>query len=167
MTDEKKNKMGRPTKYTEIDLKQVSKLARKGWTDMQMADFFEINVATWYRWKGKHEEFCEALKEWKAHANENVERSLYERALGYSHSEDKIFKSAGEKPTIVTTVKQYPPDPMAAKLWLTNREPDKWRDKVDVNATMGVKLPELLAGLGPEVATALKEVLKKKLSEKG
>lgn len=166
MTDETKNKGGRPTKYNDIDLEQVRKLARKGWTDLQMSDFFEVNVATWYRWKGKHDEFCDALKEWKDQADENIERSLYERALGYSHNEDKIFKSAGEKPTIVPTVKHYPPDPMAAKVWLTNRNPDKWRDKVDVNATMGVKLQDVFTGLGADVSEALKEVLKSKLSEK-
>ncbi len=28
------------------------------------------------------------------------------------------------------TVKHYPPDTQAASLWLRNRQPDKWRDKL-------------------------------------
>ena len=78
---------GRPTKYEDLDLTKVKKVASKGWTDMEMADFFDVDRSTWYRWKGKHEEFCDSLKEWKAEADARVERSLYERACGYSHPE--------------------------------------------------------------------------------
>ena len=126
-------KKGRPSKYDEIDLEKVRKLAEMGWSDLQMSDFFGIHVATWYRWKLEHEDFCDALKNWKEHADERVERTLYERALGYSHTEDKIFKDSEDNPLIVPTVKHYPPDPTSMIFWLKNRQPDKWRDKREVD----------------------------------
>jgi len=78
-----KNKGGRPSKYGGVDLEQVSKLAKAGWTDQEMADFFEVDISTWHRWKGKHSSFRESLRDWKKEADQRVERSLYESALGY------------------------------------------------------------------------------------
>lgn len=119
---------GRPSKKDSLDLEQVKHLAVMGWTDEQMAAFFKVDRATWYRWKASDQEFCDALKDWKKEADEKVERSLYERAMGYSHPEDKIFNDQG-KPLIVPTVKHYAPDTTAAIFWLKNRQPEQWRDK--------------------------------------
>lgn len=121
-------KKGRPSKFDAVDLDQVRKVAQKGWTDLEMADFFEVAESTWYKWKVDFPDFSEALKEWKVHSNENVERALYERAIGYTHSEEKIFNNNGE-PMVVKTTKHYPPDTGAATLWLKNRAPDEWKDK--------------------------------------
>jgi hypothetical protein len=127
---------GRPSKRDGIDLEQVEKLARKGWTDLEMAEFFGMDVRTWYRWKGSDPEFCQALKEWKDEADSRVERSLYERANGYSHPAVKIFLPGGaEKPVVVDYVEHYPPDTTAAIFWLKNRKPEEWRDKQDVEHT--------------------------------
>lgn len=127
---------GRPSKYDSIDLKQVEKLARMGWTDMQMAEFFEVDVRTWHRWKGEHEKFCHSLKDWKDEADKVVERSLYERAIGYSAPEDKIFNVDGEA-LIVPTIKNYPPDTTAAIFWLKNRQKEQWRDKQEIDHRSG------------------------------
>jgi hypothetical protein len=56
-----------------------------GTADMEIADFFAVNVATLYRWKNDHPEFCDALKEAKTEADARVEASLYHRAIGYSY----------------------------------------------------------------------------------
>lgn len=125
-------KIGRPSKFDGINLEQVKKLVLRGWTDLQMAEFFCVDESTWTRWKEKHENFRTALKDWKIEADANVERCLYERATGYSHPEDKIFKPAGEDPTIVPTIKHYPPDTVAGIFWLKNRQPDKWREKQEL-----------------------------------
>jgi len=125
---------GRPSKYDSVDLARVEKLAKAGWTDIQMAEFFEVDVATWNRWKGVHEEFRESLKVWKDEADQRVERSLYERACGYSLPEDKIFNDNGT-PLVVPTIKNHPPDTTACIFWLKNRKPEQWRDKVDHEMT--------------------------------
>ena len=128
-------KMGRPSKFDGINLDQVKKLVLRGWTDLQMAEFFFVDESTWTRWKEKHENFRTALKDWKIEADAIVERCLYERATGYSHPEDKIFKPAGEDPTIVPTTKHYPPDTVAGIFWLKNRQPDRWREKQGLEVT--------------------------------
>lgn len=127
MSEEEKT-LGRPSKFHQLDLKQVEMLAKKGWTDNEMSEFFQVDRATWYRWKNRHPEFCDALKHWKDSADEVVERSLFERATGYAHPEDKIFMHEGEE-RVVPTVKHYPPDSTAMIFWLKNRKPEEWRDR--------------------------------------
>ena len=123
---------GRPSRRAALDLAQVEKLARRGWTDEEMAEFFGVSDRTWYRWKADDEQFCQALKEWKDEADARVERALYERALGYSHPAVKIFMPAGaSKPVKVPYTERYAPDTTAGIFWLKNRKPEEWRDKVD------------------------------------
>ena len=135
MAEQKKGK-GRPSKYDSIELEKVKMLASRGWTDAEMSAFFQVNEDTWHEWKKKHPEFSESLKDWKKEADERVERSLYERATGYSHRETKMFQYEG---VIISedTIKQYPPDTTAAIFWLKNRKPDEWRDKPDNETPAG------------------------------
>lgn len=121
---------GRPSKFNKIDLEAVRKLAIRGWTDDEMADFFGVARSTWSEWKEKQGEFRDALKDWKEEADARVVRSLYERATGYSHPEDKIFLYEG-KPVTVETTKHYPPDTTAAIFWMKNRDRENWRDRHD------------------------------------
>lgn len=130
-----RTRRGRPSKFDGLDRTQAEKLARAGWTDAQMADFFGVTTQTWDNWKKKDPEFFGALKDWKAEADHRVERSLYERAIGYEHPEDKIFQHGGE-PVIVPTTKRYPPDTTAAIFWLKNRMRVEWRDRQEVEHTL-------------------------------
>lgn len=127
--------VGRPSKYREEYAIQAFKLCLLGARDKDLADFFEVDEATIYRWKDKYPDFCEALKRGKDEADSEVAQKLFHRALGYEHKEDKIFQFQGE-PIIVPTIKHYPPDTTAAIFWLKNRQPHLWRDKqeVEVNA---------------------------------
>ncbi|MEM8813928.1 MAG: hypothetical protein AAGF59_15050 [Pseudomonadota bacterium] len=109
---------------------QAAKLAALGATDQDMADFFMITPDVFSEWTARHRRFREAIEQNKNIADDQVERSLYERAIGYSHPEDKVFANGG-KPVVVPTVKYYPPDPTSILFWLKNRRPDRWRDKVD------------------------------------
>ena len=122
---------GRPSAYREEFAVQARKLCRLGATDRELADFFGVDVATVGRWKHSHADFCEALKEGKSAADAEVADRLYQRALGFSHPEDKILQHNGV-PVVVPTVKQYPPDTVACIFWLKNRRPDLWREKVGV-----------------------------------
>lgn len=124
-------KTGRPSKFNGIDLSRVEILAKRGWTDADMAVFFGVCPKTWANWKDEHPTFLQALKDWKIEADARVERSLYERATGYSHPEDKIFNNEG-KPLVVPTIRHYPPDTTACIFWLKNRQPERWRDRTEV-----------------------------------
>jgi len=130
----KTNKGGRPSKYPKypaLFLRRVRELAETGMTEVQIAKALEISPATLTGYK-KKKEFLAALKQGKRTSDGQVVRSLFERATGYTHPEEKIFCNNGE--IIKTeTMKHYPPDPTSMIFWLKNRDPENWRDKVDHN----------------------------------
>lgn len=121
---------GRPSDYKGDYAKQVTKLAELGATDQEVADFFEIDVRTVYRWKHDYPEFCQALKVGKEVADERVERSLYQKAIGYEQDEVKIFMPGGaSEPVYAPFRAKIAPDTTAAIFWLKNRRSQQWRDK--------------------------------------
>jgi hypothetical protein len=123
--------MARPSKYKPEFVAQAEKLCKLGATDMEIADFFEVNVATLNRWKAEHEEFCASIKSGKSEADERVERSLFARANGFEHDDTDIRVVDGA--VVQTPIrKHYPPDTTAAIFWLKNRRPGDWRDKQEV-----------------------------------
>jgi len=123
--------MARPSKYKQEFVKQAEKLCALGATDIELADFFEVDVRTLYRWKADSPEFCQALKVSKEIADDRVERSLFARANGYEHDEVDIRVVAGE--VVQTPIRKfYPPDTTACIFWLKNRRQAAWRDKQDV-----------------------------------
>ena len=125
---EEKSKGGRPSQFPKGQMSAIKKLVLMGATDDDIAEAFEVTKQTVNNWKKKHPQFFDSLKDWKLEADAKVEQSLYQRAIGYSHDEDKVFNNNGEA-LIVPTEKHYPPDPTSAIFWLKNRKPTQWRDK--------------------------------------
>lgn len=124
---------GRPTEYKEAYVNAAMKLAALGATDAEIADFFEIDVRTLYRWKNVHGDFCQALKVGKESADERVKRALYHRAIGYEQEAVKIFMPAGaDEPVYAPYVERIAPDTTAAIFWLKNRDPENWRDRIAI-----------------------------------
>ncbi len=123
---------GRPTDYRDAYAEGARKLALLGATDAEIADFFDVDVRTIYRWKNAHEAFCQALKAGKEQADERVERALYHKAVGYEQKAVKIFMPANAtEPVYAEYVEKLAPDTTAAIFWLKNRRSQEWRDKVD------------------------------------
>lgn len=120
--------MARPSKFKDEYAAQARKLCELGATDMELADFFDVDTATIYRWRNQHEAFCEAVTCGKEKADERVARSLYNRAVGYTFDSEKVFQFQGQIVRANTT-EHVPPDVGAAFNWLKNRRPDEWRDK--------------------------------------
>jgi hypothetical protein len=125
-------KRGRPSVFSVEKAERAYALAQQGATDPEIAEGLGIGTATYYRWKHEHPEFREATRLGKEAADDRVERSLYHRALGYSHEAVKIFMPAGAaEPVYAPYTEHFPPDTAAASLWLRNRRPDQWRDRID------------------------------------
>ena len=121
---------GRPTKYTPSLDDQAYNLALLGLTMVEMAQVWDVAESTVYLWQQEHESFSEAIKKGREIADAKVARSLYERACGYVHPEDKLFCHEGQ--IISETVnKHYPPDPTAIAIWLNNRQPKRWKRNPD------------------------------------
>lgn len=127
-------KRGRHSKYDPKFVKQAEQLCSLGATDAEMADFFEVSVVTLNAWKIEHPEFLKSIKDAKEVADNRVERSLYQRAVGYTFDAVKIQQFQGE--VIQTPYKEHvPPDTTAQIFWLKNRRKDQWRDKQDHEVT--------------------------------
>lgn len=142
---------GRPTGFKPEYAEQARKLCELGATDIELADFFSVDVRTIYNWKHAHEEFFQAVLVGKDALDDRVERSLYQRAVGYTFESEKVFNYQGE---IVRagTREHVPPDSGAALNWLKNRRPDKWRDKFEHEHSAAGDLAALIAGRRAKVA---------------
>lgn len=163
---------GRPSKFKPEMVKQAKKLSQLGATDRELADFFSVSVSTLNLWKIEHPEFAESLKLGKEAADARVERSLFQRAIGYSHDAVKIFadvKTGAEQ--VIPYTEHYAPDTTAAIFWLKNRRPDEWREKVQTELTGANGGPIETTVVEPEerarrIAFALQAGLKAKPAEK-
>ena len=125
-------KIGRPSAYRPEFAEQARKLCLVGYTDEQLADFFEVCVATIYNWRNEHPAFLEAIRAGKAVADAEVADSLYKRATGEHVQMEKLVKvqKDGQETYEAVRYKQWlPGDPTAAFRWLLNRQPQYWRDK--------------------------------------
>lgn len=123
---------GAPTKYRVAYKEQARKLCLMGYIDTELADFFNISVATLNNWKRERPGFLESLKAGKEIADANVTASLYERATGYSCIDTKFATYEGEITDTKEYKKNYPPCPISIKYWLNNRQPERFREKVEV-----------------------------------
>jgi len=147
--------MGRRSNYKEEYCGEVHNLfiaAQYGLTDKSIAAYFNTSEQTINKWKKDYPNFLESLKHTKNELDQNVENSLYQRAIGYSHPEVHISNYQG---TITKTdiTKQYAPDPTSMIFWLKNRQRDKWRDvqetivKQEVNETSDLEIARTVAFL--------------------
>lgn len=98
-------KRGRPSKYPKINLKQVESLAALGLIDEEIALVMDISRRTLNYYK-KKPEFLHAIKKGKLKADVQITKSLYEKA------------KTGDVTSMI--------------FWLKNRQPNKWRDKQDI-----------------------------------
>jgi hypothetical protein len=103
---------------------------QQGATIAELANAFGVCIATIWNWKVTYPEFNESCRLGLEAATERVERSMFERAVGYTHDSVKIFLPAGaNQPVFAPYLKHVPPDPRAGEFWLTNRAPDRWKNK--------------------------------------
>jgi hypothetical protein len=73
----------------------------------------------------------------KEGSDARVERSLYQRANGYSYETVKIFCDKNGKVTRVPYVEHVAPDVTACIFWLENRKPNEWRDVQQMQHVLG------------------------------
>lgn len=132
-----KPKVGRPTKYNkQFHPILVEKMARLGYTDIEMSEELDITPSTFNKWKTEKPEFSESIIKGKNDINKQVENALLRNALGFSEEDVKIFQFEGQ-PVYADYTKKHKPETKAQELWLRNREPDRWREKKEIELTGG------------------------------
>lgn len=152
-----------PTKYETVilpRLEEIKAYLRAGGTKEGVAKQLKIAYSTFRKYKTDHPEFRAALMEAEEPANLKVENSLFERCMGGEREVKKavklktvIYKNGKrekeeERVQIVTETVYVPPDTPAIKFWLTNRLPQKWRDKAEnLNVDTKMTIEEYLLGV--------------------
>lgn len=121
-------------------------------TDQEIARELGCAVSTLYLHFSKNERFSEATKKAKHKVDGRVQRTLLERASGYTYTEQQAIKvkqpDGSEIVEIVEVTKHVAPDPTAMIFWLKNRQPKEWRDKTvqEQEGTVHTKI-EVVTGL--------------------
>ena len=123
MSSKKTRAKASPSKLTPALAAKIYVLARRGFTDQQIADLLAIHRVSIWRWR-VHPDFFSTLQANKKIADAIVARSLYERATGYSLVTEELANGVP-----VTITKSLPPDVVACIFWLKNRAPAQWRDQ--------------------------------------
>jgi hypothetical protein len=129
-------KPGRPTEYKPQYCKEVEKLCRLGLIDKELAYVFGVSEKTLNTWKKKYPEFLQSIKKGKTLSDVKVVESLFKRANGYSFTETTTELVKGVMKVTKKVTKHIPGEVSAQCFFLKNRQPDKWRDKHEVDATI-------------------------------
>ena len=126
-----KRPVGRPTLYKPEYAEQAYKLCQLGATDIELAKFFNVSLDTIHEWSNVNEEFSESRKVGKKACDDRVERSLYQKALGFTREAEKVV-IIDDVPVKVKYEEYVPPSDTAMIFWLKNRRKDQWRDRHEI-----------------------------------
>lgn len=143
------NKAGKPA-HSRTELIRLLDMYNDGpGTVQELCRYLGITAYTFYEVQRTVPEFQEAVMRVRDRADDKVEASLYDRAIGYSYTETSRKTGTGrEGQSIDEEViheKELVPDVGAQMNWLKNRRPDQWREKVSVELAAG-------AGWGAQLA---------------
>lgn len=133
---------------TKDNLIRIAAWTRDGLSEAQIAKNLGISYMTFRRAKKDPdfgEQISEALTQTKDVVDMEVENMLLKRARGYEYDEVTEEYEMGVLVKRKVTHKMVVPDTSAQIFWLKNRQPDKWRDRREVDNTVAlVKLDEVL-----------------------
>lgn len=105
-----------------------------GLTQEEIAHHFDVSFSKFRGMIARHPELKEAIKR-ASEADANVSASLYQRACGYSHPEEKIFCTKDGDIVTYDTIKHYPPSEVAGMMWLSNRQRHLWKNQQSMDHT--------------------------------
>ena len=118
-------------------------------TDQELAGKLGVTRSTLALWKKTNSDISDAISRGRAdvHACENVEKTLLDRALGYTVPVKKAMKvrhvkyndegrrvAEDEEIMLVEEEQHIPADVGAIRFFLTNRAPGRWQNKVEMEA---------------------------------
>jgi hypothetical protein len=117
------------TKTFKLTPRLFEKLFSYGMENESICDALEITTDE-FKEIAQQEEYARALKRGKARADFNMIEQLYQKAIGYEHTDYHFYSYQGELFTKEYT-KRYPPDLPSIIFWLKNRRPAEWKEKVE------------------------------------
>lgn len=146
-TTKKRDSAGRPTLYDRKYDNMAYKLCLLGYTDKDLAKFFEVSESTLNLWKKEHPKFSESINKGKDFADGEVVGGLYKRATGFTETIETPMvvsdgRDSGSHVEIVKHKKYFEPHTTAAFIWLKNRQGKRWTDKQQIEHSGSVKISD-------------------------
>lgn len=136
-----------PRKKRIPDLEQIRRFAHAGLTHYQMALCLRVSSAQLSRWKEDEiwgPQVRDALKRGDADANSRVKQSLYRRAIGYFKEWEKVEEKLDKEGVVHRLrshgVEEIIPDSIACMMWLSNRDPDNWKNRIDSSIMQSLRV---------------------------
>jgi hypothetical protein len=80
-----------------------------------------------------------------SYTNAMVESALYNMAVGYKTEEKKEVYKKGQLAETIIITREVTPDLNAIKVWLYNRCPEKWKEKIIDGEEAVKKIDKILA----------------------
>lgn len=146
----------------------VKCLCKLGATNMQLAEALQRNITTIESWLTKYPDFKQAVEEGKMDSDARVQKSLYERAIGFSYDEIQEYRGKGkdgkEYSYTRKITKRVLGDVTAQIFWLTNRMRGIWqhvhRSEINVTGDINVKQTQEidLTGFNDDEKAILKKI---------
>ena len=134
-------------KYKEVMPKILGYIS-EGMNQKEAFEKAGVVASTFYKWMAENSDFSDAVHKAQEEARNNrrtieeVEAALIDRARGFEREEvrtEYISKQNedGKYIPVVSkqtrTTKHYVPDVDAIKFYLTNRDPERWKNRVEQN----------------------------------
>src|SRR5437899_5067620 len=116
---------GRPTLYRHENAERAQELCMVGATNRDLAERFGVARSTIDHWIATIPEFGDAVRMGRECADISVVKSLFNRALGFRRTAEKVFHYRGEIRTATYNV-HVDADVRACIFWLRNRQRRYW-----------------------------------------
>ena len=110
-------------------LKKICEWARLGLSDKQLAKNIGITTVTLYDWKKRFPEFAEAIAKAKAELKIELEKSMFDLAVGKTYVEEIktiLDPNTGKVIRVEKTRKQIPPNANLQTFLAKNLMPEKY-----------------------------------------
>jgi hypothetical protein len=158
---------GRPVgtgKYDDTRHPQLARvLAQYGATDAEIAHELEVSVQSVRGWRVRFPEFAAACQAGREAVVARTERSIVERANGYSFDSEHVQVTPSGQVVRTPIVEHVPPDTNAARWVLANYAPSQWKLNPPSRAQIALGELEGAAGLLEGARQALLAIANGKL----
>ena len=150
MARERRNKPGPASKFNpDVHIPLCLTMRREGASIEEMASRLHIGRATLYRWMGVSEALRDAVGGVDTETAPQMVKSLIRRGLGFEYKETKVISHIDDHglnviDRIEQTNKVALPDVTAAMAFLTNMDPERWKNRQDAAHALGEREPIIL-----------------------
>jgi hypothetical protein len=112
---------------------KMEKLAAKGLTNDQIIEALPLSRYTFYQRLKEDPYFSYCLMKHRGKAVSDVENALYQNSIGFEYKEEQATASG----KVVEVFKRKLPETKAIEFYLTNRDAEHWKKKVETVHSVG------------------------------